>query len=36
MVSRKKATHIQDLAETFTNMHKAQLKLNLEKCVFSM
>jgi hypothetical protein len=25
-----------DLAETFTNMHIAQLKLNPEKCVFAM
>jgi hypothetical protein len=34
--SRKKATQIQDLAETFANMHRVQLKLNLEKCVFGV
>jgi hypothetical protein len=26
--------HISDLAETFANMRRAGLKLNLEKCVF--
>jgi hypothetical protein len=31
---RKKDTQIQDLAETFANFHRRQLKLNLEKCVF--
>jgi hypothetical protein len=36
VASRKKSTEIQDLAETFANMCRAQLKLNLEKCVFSM
>jgi hypothetical protein len=36
VASRKKATHIQDLAETFTNMRKAQLKLNPEKCMFDV
>jgi hypothetical protein len=37
VVARKtKSTHIDDLAETFTNMHVAQLKLNPEKCVFSV
>jgi hypothetical protein len=36
VASKKKATEIQDLVETFTNMHKAQLKLNLEKCVFGV
>jgi hypothetical protein len=36
VASRKKETHIQDLAETFANMHRAQLKLNPEKCVFSV
>jgi hypothetical protein len=34
VASRKKASQIQDLAETFANMRKAQLKLNSEKCVF--
>jgi hypothetical protein len=33
-VSKKKATQIDDLAETFVNMHGAQLKLNSKKCVF--
>jgi hypothetical protein len=32
--SKKKATQIDGLAETFANMHGAQLKLNPEKCVF--
>jgi hypothetical protein len=37
MASRKKETQIQDLAETFTNMRRAQLKLNPEKmCVRCM
>jgi hypothetical protein len=31
---RKIETQIQDLAETFANMRRAQLKLNLEKHVF--
>jgi hypothetical protein len=34
VVSRKKEAQIQDLAKTFANMHKAQLKLNPKKCVF--
>jgi hypothetical protein len=34
VASMMKETHIQDLAETFTNMHIVQLKLNHEKCVF--
>jgi hypothetical protein len=36
VASRKKATQIQDLVETFANMCKAQLKLNLKKCMFSV
>jgi hypothetical protein len=36
VASRKKATYIEDLAETFTNMRRAQLKLNSEKCVFGV
>jgi hypothetical protein len=32
--SRKRETQLQDLAETFTSMRRAQLKLNQEKCVF--
>jgi hypothetical protein len=34
VASKKKALYISDLTETFANMHKAKLKLNLEKCVF--
>jgi hypothetical protein len=33
---KKKGTQLQDLAETFTNMRRAQLKLNPEKCVFGV
>jgi hypothetical protein len=36
VASRKKATQIDDLAETFTNIRGAQLELNPEKCVFGM
>jgi hypothetical protein len=36
VASRKKATQIQDLVETFANMCRAQLKLNTEKCVFNV
>jgi hypothetical protein len=36
MASRKKETQIQDLAETFANMRRAQLKLNPKKCVFGV
>jgi hypothetical protein len=36
VAGRKKDTQLQDLAETFTNMLRAQLKLNLEKCVFGV
>jgi hypothetical protein len=34
VASKKKATQIDDLAETFVNMCRAQLKLNPNKCVF--
>jgi hypothetical protein len=34
--SKKKSTQIDDLAETFTNMRRAKLKLNPKKCVFNM
>jgi hypothetical protein len=34
--TKKKASYISDLTETFTNMHKANLKLNPEKCVFGV
>jgi hypothetical protein len=36
LASKKKETRIQDLAETFANMRRAQLKLNPKKCVFGM
>jgi hypothetical protein len=36
VASKKKATKIQDLVETFANMRRAQLKLNPEKCVFGV
>jgi hypothetical protein len=36
VASKKKATQIQDLVETFANMHRAQLKLNPEKCMFGV
>jgi hypothetical protein len=34
--SRKREDHIQDLCETFANLRRHGLKLNLEKCVFSV
>jgi hypothetical protein len=34
VASKKKATYISDLAETFMNMREARHKLNLEKCKF--
>jgi hypothetical protein len=34
--SKKKATYISDLAETFANMREDRLKLNPEKCVFGV
>jgi hypothetical protein len=34
VASKKKASYISDLAETFTNMREANLKLNPKKCVF--
>jgi hypothetical protein len=36
VASMKKETQLQDIAETFANMQKAQVKLNLEKCVFGV
>jgi hypothetical protein len=36
VASKKKALHISDLMKTFTNMHEAKLKLNLEKCIFGV
>ena len=34
--SKKKEDHIQDLRETFANLRRHGLKLNPEKCVFSV
>jgi hypothetical protein len=36
VASKKKEPQIQDLAETFVNMCRAQLKLNSKKCVFGV
>jgi hypothetical protein len=36
IASKKKDTYNSDLAETFTNMHEARLKLNPEKCIFGI
>jgi hypothetical protein len=36
VASKKKASYISDLAETFANMREANLKLNHEKCVFGV
>jgi hypothetical protein len=36
VASRKKETQIQYLAKTFANLHRAQLKLNPNKCVFDV
>jgi hypothetical protein len=36
VTSKKKASYISDLAETFANMREANLKLNHEKCVFGV
>jgi hypothetical protein len=36
LASKKRDNYISDLAETFTNMREARLKLNLEKCVFGI
>ena len=34
--SKKKEDHIQDLRETFANLHRQGLKLNPEKCVLGV
>jgi hypothetical protein len=36
VASKKRETQLQDLAETFANMRRAQLKLNPKKCVFDV
>jgi hypothetical protein len=36
IASKKKTTYISDLAETFTNMRDARLKLNPDKCIFGI
>jgi hypothetical protein len=36
VVSKKSENYISDLAETFTNMHEARIKLSPEKCVFGI
>jgi hypothetical protein len=36
IVSKKKASYISDVAETFANMRESWLKLNPEKCIFGI
>jgi hypothetical protein len=36
VASKKRATYISDLAETFANMHESRLKLNPNKCIFGV
>ena len=36
VVSTHRENHVADLAETFANLRKANLSLNLEKCVFGV
>jgi hypothetical protein len=36
VASKKKASYISNVTETFVNMREAKLKLNLEKCVFGV
>jgi hypothetical protein len=36
IANRKKETYISDLAETFSNMRKARLMLNPDKCIFGI
>jgi hypothetical protein len=36
VASRSKEDHLADLAETFTNMRDARLRLNPEKCIFGV
>jgi hypothetical protein len=35
-MSKNEDDHIEDLKKTFANLREAGLKLNLEKCVFSV
>jgi hypothetical protein len=35
-MSEKEKDHIADLTETFDNMRRNGLKLNLEKCIFGI
>ena len=35
-MSKNEEDHIADLKETFTNLRKARLKLNLKKCIFGI
>jgi hypothetical protein len=36
VASKSKEVHLSGLAETFANMHEAQLRLNPEKCIFGV
>jgi hypothetical protein len=36
VASKKKCTHIANLAEIFANMREARLKLNPDKCMFGV
>jgi hypothetical protein len=36
VASKIKEDHLSDLAETFTNMHEARLRLNPKKCIFGV
>jgi hypothetical protein len=36
VASKNKASYISDLIETFANVRKAKLKLNLDKCIFGV
>jgi hypothetical protein len=36
VASKKNETYISDLAESFTYMSEASLKVNLEKCIFGL
>jgi hypothetical protein len=36
VASKKKASYISDVAESFANMHEAKLQLDPEKCIFRL